>query len=73
MRVLSKDPEDRPVDADAFAAELAECSVANEWTKQHARAWWQEHPFPELEGSRVKSSLQNLSVVNVTEELNMMK
>jgi eukaryotic-like serine/threonine-protein kinase len=40
---LAKSPDDRPRDAAAFAARLAEITFASPWTPQRAREWWAEH------------------------------
>ena len=45
MRCLAKDPQQRPVDAEAFAAELLACRDARTWTVADARAWWTAHPL----------------------------
>lgn len=44
MRCLAKDPGQRPVDAEAFAAELERCAGAHAWTQVKARAWWAAVP-----------------------------
>ena len=47
VECLSKDPRDRPADADRLASRLDNLSVANWWTQQKARGWWAVHE-PEL-------------------------
>ena len=47
VECLSKDPRDRPADAERLANRLDKLSVANWWTPQKARAWWAVHE-PEL-------------------------
>lgn len=47
---LEKDPEDRPVDAEAFAAALDAIEVAP-WTQRDAHSWWGIHrpqPTPSI-------------------------
>lgn len=43
LACLAKDPEDRPRDATALAAQLAACADSEGWTGEHADAWWAEH------------------------------
>ena len=47
VECLSKDPHDRPVDAERLANRLDALSVGSWWTQQKARAWWALHE-PEL-------------------------
>ena len=47
VECLSKDPRDRPADAERLASRLDGLSVAGWWTQQKARAWWAIHE-PEL-------------------------
>jgi serine/threonine-protein kinase len=47
LECLSKDPRDRPADAERLASRLDSLSVAGWWTQQKARAWWALHE-PEL-------------------------
>ncbi len=47
VECLSKDPRDRPADAERLASRLDSLSVAGWWTQQKARAWWALHE-PEL-------------------------
>ena len=46
MSCLSKNPDDRPSDADRLAAEL-ESTLEQAWTDADAREWWNTH-LPEL-------------------------
>ena len=43
VECLSKDPADRPLDAERLAGRLDKLSVAGWWTQQKARAWWALH------------------------------
>ncbi len=43
LRCLAKSPADRFQDADGLERALADCSVADQWTRACARRWWQEH------------------------------
>ena len=47
VECLSKDPRDRPADAERLAIRLDNLSVAGWWTQQKARGWWALHE-PEL-------------------------
>jgi hypothetical protein len=47
VECLSKNPRDRPADAERLATRLDSLSVANWWTQQKARTWWAVHE-PEL-------------------------
>jgi DNA-binding NtrC family response regulator len=47
VECLSKDPRERPADAERLASRLDSLSVAGWWTQQKARAWWAQHE-PEL-------------------------
>jgi serine/threonine-protein kinase len=47
VECLSKDPHQRPADAERLASRLDSLSVAGWWTQQKARAWWALHE-PEL-------------------------
>ena len=47
VECLSKDPRDRPADAERLASRLDSLSVSGWWTQQKARAWWAVHE-PEL-------------------------
>jgi len=47
VECLSKDPRDRPADAERLASRLDSLSVAGWWTQQKARGWWALHE-PEL-------------------------
>ena len=47
VECLSKDPRQRPADAERLASRLDSLSVAGWWTQQKARAWWASHE-PEL-------------------------
>jgi hypothetical protein len=68
LRCLAKDPQQRPVDAEAFAAELSACRDARTWTVTDARAWWAKHAqtTPETEATAKESPGPVLSDVRLT-------
>lgn len=43
LRCLSKDPAQRPADAQALARALAACDCCERWTQERAARWWQTH------------------------------
>ena len=43
MGCLSKNPDDRPRDADELSAQLVRCVDGEPWTVEMARAWWAEN------------------------------
>jgi serine/threonine-protein kinase len=43
MACLAKNPGDRPPTADALAARLAAVKIANVWTADQAKQWWDVH------------------------------
>ena len=43
LRCLAKDPRDRFQDVPALAAALADCSVAGQWSRDDASAWWKSN------------------------------
>jgi serine/threonine-protein kinase len=43
MRCLSKDPADRPHDADELSHELEHCLEAEPWSPTEAHEWWQKN------------------------------
>jgi serine/threonine-protein kinase len=43
LACLAKDPDARPVSADAVSEQLAAAVEPNAWTAAAARAWWQQH------------------------------
>ncbi|MHC4958934.1 MAG: serine/threonine-protein kinase [Planctomycetota bacterium] len=43
LACLAKEPEDRPADAAALRARLAEGGVATAWTHVRAAEWWRSH------------------------------
>ncbi len=43
MSCLSKDPLQRPQNADELSERLLACSAASEWSPAQARAWWETH------------------------------
>jgi hypothetical protein len=46
LACLSKDPAARPQTADELAARLRETRLEGEWTRDHARAWWEANVSP---------------------------
>jgi len=44
---LSKDPADRPANADVLWEQLHEIRLADPWDRHKARSWWEQHA-PEL-------------------------
>ena len=50
MTCLEKDPAARPADAGALLDALAEVPVAEPWSRERARAWWDRH-YPAGQGS----------------------
>jgi hypothetical protein len=46
LACLAKDPGARPQTADELAARLARTRVEDEWTPEHAMAWWQANVTP---------------------------
>jgi eukaryotic-like serine/threonine-protein kinase len=47
LACLSKQPEDRPASARELADRLAQCEVESEWSREHARLWWESRLTPE--------------------------
>jgi serine/threonine protein kinase len=45
LRCLEKDPARRFPTVEALEEALARCADASHWTRQDARAWWQQHPL----------------------------
>jgi eukaryotic-like serine/threonine-protein kinase len=43
LACLSKNPDDRPADADAVAAQLRLLALEEPWTQDRARRWWARH------------------------------
>jgi serine/threonine-protein kinase len=40
LACLAKDPDDRPRSADELGARLVSLSLAEQWTPERAREWW---------------------------------
>ena len=52
LACLSKNPDDRPADADAVASRLRALTLKEPWTQERARVWWAQHaPASHDEGS----------------------
>ena len=47
MRCLSKEPQDRFQDAESLREALANCRDAANWTRGHARLWWENYGCPQ--------------------------
>lgn len=43
LRCLAKDPAERPATARTLEIALARCQNANDWTREEAEKWWQQH------------------------------
>ena len=43
LACLSKNPDDRPADADAVASRLRALALKEPWTQDRAQAWWAQH------------------------------
>ncbi|HEX5132939.1 MAG TPA: serine/threonine-protein kinase [Candidatus Krumholzibacteria bacterium] len=47
LACLAKNPDDRPVSAEALAEMLSAIETRSAWTPHHARDWWEKHhPVP---------------------------
>ncbi|HUG67609.1 MAG TPA: serine/threonine-protein kinase [Pirellulaceae bacterium] len=46
MRCLHKDPQDRFQDTESLREALADCRDAENWTRVHAHAWWENYGCP---------------------------
>jgi serine/threonine-protein kinase len=44
---LAKRPEERPASARELADRLAQCEVHEQWSRDHARLWWESRLEPE--------------------------
>jgi serine/threonine-protein kinase len=47
LACLSKQPEERPGSARELADRLAQCELEAEWSREHARLWWESRLEPE--------------------------
>jgi serine/threonine-protein kinase len=47
LACLSKRPEDRPGSARDLADRLAACELGEQWSRDHARLWWESRLEPE--------------------------
>jgi serine/threonine protein kinase len=65
IRLLAKDPEDRPADARELAAALRAIPIPEEhaWTEARAQAWWLAHrPKPMITAESTPLSVERLLV-----------
>ncbi|MBC8355842.1 MAG: serine/threonine protein kinase [Planctomycetes bacterium] len=46
MRCLLKEPQDRFQNAESLREALADCQDAGNWTREHARLWWESFGCP---------------------------
>jgi serine/threonine-protein kinase len=46
MRCLSKSANDRFQTADELSEALLDCADAGRWSREEARAWWQQNTMP---------------------------
>jgi hypothetical protein len=47
LACLAKRPEDRPASARELADRLAQCEVDEQWSREHAKLWWESRLTPE--------------------------
>jgi eukaryotic-like serine/threonine-protein kinase len=47
LSCLAKSPADRPASARDLADRLAQCELGEQWTRDHARLWWDSRLAPE--------------------------
>ena len=47
LACLAKRPDDRPASARELADRLAECEVDEQWSREHAKLWWDSRLEPE--------------------------
>ena len=47
LACLAKRPEDRPANARELADRLAHCELSEQWSRDHARLWWESRLEPE--------------------------
>jgi hypothetical protein len=47
LACLSKQPEERPASARELADRLGQCDLEGEWSREHARLWWESRLSPE--------------------------
>lgn len=52
MRCLSKNPEDRPANAEAFLAELTASGLSRKWDAAAVKQWWEQFSRPEWRGAQ---------------------
>ena len=53
LKCLEKEPDQRPISADALERTLEDCECTGSWSRQAAESWWHTN-LPE--GSRVNLS-----------------
>jgi hypothetical protein len=47
LACLAKRPEDRPASARELADRLAQCEVDEQWSREHAKLWWESRLEPD--------------------------
>ncbi len=72
IRLLAKDPDDRPTDARELSASLRAITIPEEhaWTEARAQAWWLQHrPKPMITAESTPLSVERLLVPQGSEHV----